>query len=82
MTAVSTAEDLFTFGLGTYGQLAHGVQQAEHVPRLVDALAGNKVVGAMAGGVHTAPQCELTRGSCSLWAWRIWGVGPRRRTRE
>jgi len=57
-TAVWTAPgELFTFGDGGYGQLGHGgplVYQTELVPRLAEALAGKKVLGAAAGYFHTA----------------------------
>jgi E3 ubiquitin-protein ligase HERC2 len=53
-TAAWTEEgELFTFGYGAYGQLGHGGQQTELVPRLVAALAGNKVIGASASSSHT-----------------------------
>ena len=45
---------LFTFGCGTYGVLGHGGEESELVPRLVEALAGKKVVGAAAAHTHTA----------------------------
>jgi RCC1 and BTB domain-containing protein len=55
-TSVWTEDgELFTFGLGNLGRLGHGGQEIEFVPRLVEALAGKKVVGATAGGSsHTA----------------------------
>jgi len=61
-TAVWTdAGELFTYGPeygegGGAGQLGHGGQHTEHselVPRLVEALAGKKVIGTAAGGTHT-----------------------------
>ena len=53
-TAVWTEEgELFTFGWGGSGSLGHGGEQHESVPRLVEALAGKKVVGASAGHTHT-----------------------------
>ena len=53
-TAVWTDEgELFTFGHGGSGRLGHGGRQNEHVPRLVDALAGKKVIGVAAGEYHT-----------------------------
>ena len=48
-TAVWTeAGELFTFGRGYRGRLAlgHGGQENEFVPRLVEALAGKRVIGA------------------------------------
>ena len=54
-TAVWTDDgEVFTFGRGAYGQLGHGGLENELVPRLVQALAGRKVVGAAAGAEHTA----------------------------
>jgi len=58
-TAVWTgAGELFTFGLGGDGKLGHGGQQNEPVPRLVETLAGKKVIGAVAGTGHTAVWTE------------------------
>jgi len=58
-TAVWTnAGELFTFGNGIYGQLGHGGQQEELVPKLVSALTENQVIGAAAGGIHTAVWTE------------------------
>jgi hypothetical protein len=37
-----------------FGQPGHEVTQHEHVPRLIDALAGKKVIGAAAARSHTA----------------------------
>jgi alpha-tubulin suppressor-like RCC1 family protein len=48
------AGELFTFGCGRDGMLGHGGEESEHVPRLVEALVGKKVIGAAAGGDHTA----------------------------
>jgi len=58
-TVVWTDEgELFTFGDGKYGELGHGGQQNEVVPRLVEALAGKKVVGAAAGVLYTVVWTE------------------------
>jgi alpha-tubulin suppressor-like RCC1 family protein len=58
-TAVWTEEgELFTFGQGGFGQLGHGGQPRELVPRLVQALVGKKVIGASAGMWHTASRTE------------------------
>jgi alpha-tubulin suppressor-like RCC1 family protein len=48
------AGELITFGFGAEGRLGHGGTQDELVPRLVEALAGKKVVGAATTGRHTA----------------------------
>ena len=58
-TAAWTDEgELFTFGDGRHGKLGHGGTQNEPVPRLVESLAGNKVIGAAAGVDHTAVWSE------------------------
>jgi len=58
--AWTDAGELFTFGAGYYGQLGHG--GGEHAqelsPRLVEALAGKKVVGVSVGDIHTAAWTE------------------------
>ena len=41
------AGELFSCGDGRVWQLGHGVNNNEQVPRLVEALAGQTVVGAM-----------------------------------
>ena len=51
--------EVLTFGDGKDGQLGHGGQGSESVPRRVDALVGKRVVQMAAGGYHMA---MLTRG--------------------
>jgi RCC1 and BTB domain-containing protein len=50
--------EVYTFGFGTFGNLGHGGHGNERVPRVVEALAGKKVVGAAAGGSHTVAWTE------------------------
>jgi alpha-tubulin suppressor-like RCC1 family protein len=58
-TAVWTDDgELFTFGSGHRGQLGHGGEQREFLPRLVEALVGKKVIGAAAGETQTAVWTE------------------------
>ena len=58
-TAVWTdTGELLTFGDGEYGRLCHGGEETELVPRLVEALAGKKVVGATAA---TSSQSDRSR---------------------
>ena len=51
--------ELFTFGMGEKGQLGHGGEANELVPRLVEALAGKKVVSASAAHRHTVVATAL-----------------------
>jgi len=41
------------------GMLGHGENQHELVPRLVEVMAGKKVIGAVAGFAHTAAWTEV-----------------------
>jgi len=58
--AWTAAGELFTFGDGNSGRLGHGGNSFQYVPKLVDALAGTKVVGACAaaGSCHSAAWTE------------------------
>ena len=44
--------------LGDNGELGHRREENEHMPRLVEALAGKKVIGAAAGCDQTAVRTE------------------------
>ena len=51
--------EVYTFGYVMFGQLGHGaVMGTPAMPTRVQALTGNKVVGAAAGGVHTVVWTE------------------------
>jgi len=54
----TAAGELFIFGAGGSGQLGHGGEENELVPRLVEALAEKTVIGAAAGAYHTAVGTE------------------------
>jgi alpha-tubulin suppressor-like RCC1 family protein len=56
--AWTEAGELYTFGYGGFGGLGHGSSASEYSPRLVQALAGSKVVAASAGTYHTAVVTE------------------------
>ena len=58
-TVVCTdAGELFTFGGGQHGELGHGGNPREPVPRLVEALLGKKVIGVSASREHTVVWTE------------------------
>jgi len=48
--AVLPNGDLFTWGLGRRGQLGHGTEKSESLPRLVEALSGHQRVVAVSTG--------------------------------
>ena len=52
------AGELYAFGGGGYGQLGHGGTDTVSVPRLVEGLAGQRVVSATAGDYFTAVATE------------------------
>jgi alpha-tubulin suppressor-like RCC1 family protein len=71
-TAVWTEDgELFTFGSGGSGQLGHGGEEHELVPRLVEALAGKKVVGASASTRHMAVGLDRFRETLHIWERKL-----------
>jgi alpha-tubulin suppressor-like RCC1 family protein len=58
--------EVYTFGFGLYGRLGHWGAENERVPRVVDALAGKKVMGASAGDHHTV---AWTEGEVYTFGW-------------
>jgi alpha-tubulin suppressor-like RCC1 family protein len=74
--AVWTASGgVYTFGLGEGGRLGHGGQGDERVPRVGQALAGQRVVGAAAGASHTAMWTDEGRLYQVGLGFRIRGAG-------
>ena len=51
--AVTTAGELFTWGMGRHGQLGHGDFNHQLAPRRVDALRGERVLAVSIGQSHT-----------------------------
>ena len=56
--AVSTAGSLYSFGHGGFGALGHGDRAAQHIPRLVEALHGIRVLAVEAGIGHSLALSE------------------------
>ncbi|RUS84732.1 hypothetical protein EGW08_007519 [Elysia chlorotica] len=71
---------VYSFGLGSRGQLGHGDVEMERTPRLIEALEGVKMVGIQAGGWHSLSVSES--GDVYAWGWNesgqlgISSVGP------
>ncbi|XP_063705593.1 E3 ubiquitin-protein ligase HERC2 [Culicoides brevitarsis] len=63
--------DVFTWGTGLRGQLGHGEIQNEEVPKLVEGLAGLKVVDISAGGWSSAAITSF--GDLYMWGWNSHG---------
>ena len=56
---------VWSWGCGRYGRLGHGDQQSQWQPKLVEALAGLRVVAVSAGAFHSL---ALTADG-SVWSW-------------
>jgi alpha-tubulin suppressor-like RCC1 family protein len=56
--AVAESGELFSFGLGAFGRLGHGDRDSVYAPKRVEALAGNPVQYAIAGGDHSVVLTE------------------------
>ena len=65
-TVVWTGEGkAYSFGLGGDGQLGHGGEEDELVPRLIEGvLVGKRVVGVAAGGIHTMVWTDEGKAYC------------------
>lgn len=63
--------EIYTFGVGRYGNLGHGTNVSVKVPTVVDALIGNKMIYLSMGSKHTIAiqQSPEPRGSNVVWAW-------------
>lgn len=59
--------NVYTFGRGSRGQLGHGQLDDESSPRLVEAVAGIKIVEIAAGGWHSAAVSQ--DGDLYTWGW-------------
>eukprot|EP00300_Choanocystis_sp_HF-7_P019282 c20291_g1_i1.p1 GENE.c20291_g1_i1~~c20291_g1_i1.p1 ORF type:complete len:1112 (-),score=197.97 c20291_g1_i1:2283-5597(-) len=63
--------EIYTFGVGRYGNLGHGTNDSVKIPTVVDALIGHKMVYLSMGSKHTIAieQSPEQRGSNVVWAW-------------
>lgn len=51
--AINADGQVYSWGLGSHGQLGHGDRNDIGIPRLIDSLEGVKVIGGAGGGAHT-----------------------------
>jgi len=70
--------ELFTFGMGSHGNLGHGGKEHEFERRLVEALAGKRVIGASAGERHTVVWTEAGESSSPLGMGAVGGWATER----
>jgi len=60
-----TADGVWSCGRGDSGQLGHGDQQDQLLPKKVEALAGQRVVAVSAGGMHSL----AIAADGAVWSW-------------
>ena len=60
---------VWSWGGGSDGQLGHGNQQRQLLPRRVETLAGQRVVAVSAGGNHSL----VITASGAVWSWGLGG---------
>lgn len=63
--------DVFSFGCGLRGALGHGDVNTQEVPKLVEALAGLKIVDIATGSFHSVAVSSF--GDVYCWGWNTNG---------
>nr|XP_061812250.1 RCC1 domain-containing protein 1-like [Nerophis lumbriciformis] len=64
---LSASGAVYTWGLGSHGQLGHGSLSSEEQPKVVEALWGMRMRCVATGGWHTA--CISDGGDLYVWGW-------------
>ncbi|XP_061533560.1 RCC1 domain-containing protein 1-like isoform X3 [Phycodurus eques] len=64
---LSASGAVYTWGLGSHGQLGHGGLSSEEQPRVVEALWGMTMSCIATGGWHTV--CISDGGDLYVWGW-------------
>ncbi|XP_061678044.1 RCC1 domain-containing protein 1 isoform X2 [Syngnathoides biaculeatus] len=64
---LSASGAVYTWGLGSHGQLGHGGLSSEEHPRVVEALWGMTMSSVATGGWHTV--CVSDGGDLYVWGW-------------
>jgi alpha-tubulin suppressor-like RCC1 family protein len=67
----TTSGHVFSFGLGSRGQLGHGGVDAETTPKVIEALAGIRIKQVAAGGWHSLALSDI--GDIYAWGWNNHG---------
>lgn len=49
----ASMSEIYSFGLGSFGQLGHGTEENELKPRLIESLKGINIVQISCGNSHT-----------------------------
>ena len=66
-----TSGHVFSFGLGSRGQLGHGTVDAETSPKVIEALTGVHIKQVAAGGWHSLALSNI--GDIYAWGWNNHG---------
>ena len=64
---ITTSGELYTWGKGRYGRLGHGDSEDQLLPKLVEALRGQRVIDVACGSGDAQTLC-LTDNDC-VWSW-------------
>lgn len=64
---ITSSGELYTWGKGRYGRLGHGDSEDQVLPKLVEALRGQRVVDVACGSGDAQTLC-LTDNDC-VWSW-------------
>ena len=67
----TTSGHVFSFGLGSRGQLGHGGVNAETSPKIIEALTGLCIKQVAAGGWHSLALSDI--GDIYAWGWNNHG---------
>lgn len=62
---------MYSWGEGEDGKLGHGNRITLEVPRLIESLSGERVVGIACGSAHSA--CVTARGHLYTWGMGEYG---------
>lgn len=65
--AITSGGELYTWGLGEYGRLGHGDNQTQVGPKLVEALAGKRVIQVCCGSRDAQTLCLTDEGMVYSW---------------
>ena len=63
--ALTADRAVWSWGLGTSGELGHGNQQRQLLPKKVEVFAGQRVVALSAGRIHSIARTA----DGAVWSW-------------
>eukprot|EP01084_Bolivina_argentea_P073109 132689_1 len=56
--AISTLGEIFTFGSGEHGQLGHGNNNDQYIPKQIESLCNKTIIYSSCGSIHTSIICS------------------------